>query len=127
MSEGSAKDRLKAMNARYAALAKAAPQPMGAFRSLMIEASKDGVLQAKFKELVAVALAVHQNCSDCILFHVANARNHGASREDSPRCLQSRSRWAAARARSMPATRSPPSTSSGSSIRDDDASRPQTG
>jgi len=82
MSEGSAKDRLKAMNARYAALAKAAPQPMGAFRSLMIEASKDGVLPAKFKELVAVALAVHQNCSDCILFHVANARNHGASREE---------------------------------------------
>lgn len=82
MTEASAKDRLKAMNTRFAALAKAAPQPMTAFRSLMIEASKDGVLPARFKELVAVAIAVHQGCADCILFHVANARSHGASRAE---------------------------------------------
>lgn len=74
--------QLKEMNQRFGALAKAAPQAMGAFRSLMMEASKAGVLPAKFKELIAVAIAVHQGCADCILFHVANARSHGASREE---------------------------------------------
>lgn len=74
--------QLKEMNQRFGALAKAAPGPMGAFRSLMMEASKAGALPAKVKELIAVAIAVHQGCADCILFHVANARGHGATREE---------------------------------------------
>ncbi len=73
---------LRAMHLRFGALAKAAPQAMGAFRSLMGEASKAGVLPASFKELIAVAIAVHQGCGDCVLFHVANAVNHGASRAE---------------------------------------------
>ena len=48
----------------------------------MLEASKAGALQTKFKELVAVAIAVHQGCSDCILFHVSNAKSHGATRAE---------------------------------------------
>jgi hypothetical protein len=39
MSEGTAAERLKAMNARFATLAKAAPQSIGAFRNLMVEVS----------------------------------------------------------------------------------------
>lgn len=73
---------LKAMNLRFGALAKAAPQTMTAFRALMGEASKPGTLSSAIKELVAVAIAVHQGCGDCILFHVANAIHHGASREE---------------------------------------------
>lgn len=73
---------LKDLNRRFGALAKAAPQTMAAFRTLMGEASKAGTLPAKFKELVAVAIAVHQGCGDCILFHVANAGQHGASRAE---------------------------------------------
>jgi AhpD family alkylhydroperoxidase len=82
MSEGTATERLKAMNARFASLAKAAPQALGAFRNLMVEASKGGTLPAKHKELVAVAISVHQGCSDCILFHVSNAKSHGATRSE---------------------------------------------
>ena len=74
MTDATSSERLKAMNSRFAALAKASPQALGAFRSLMLETSKAGALQTKFKELVAVAIAVHQGCSDCILFHVSNAR-----------------------------------------------------
>ena len=73
---------LKAMNSRFAALAKAAPGVFGAFRNLMGEASKEGVLPSRLKELVAVAIAIHQGCADCILFHIANARKHGATREE---------------------------------------------
>lgn len=79
---GRAADDLKAMNARFSAFARAAPQVFGAFRSLMNEASKEGALPARFKELVAVAIAVNQGCEDCIVFHLSNAKRHGASREE---------------------------------------------
>lgn len=72
----------KEMNLRFATLARAAPQTMTAFRALMSEASKPGVLPAKFKELIAVAIAVQQGCGDCILFHVASALSHGADRAE---------------------------------------------
>lgn len=74
--------QLKEMNQRFGALAKAAPQVMTAFRSLMGEASKSGAVPAKMKELVALAIAVHQGCADCIVFHAANARSHGATRAE---------------------------------------------
>lgn len=74
--------QLKEINVRFAALAKAVPQAFASFRGLMAEAAKDGVLPSKFKELIAVAIAVHQGCSDCILFHVASAKKHGATREE---------------------------------------------
>lgn len=77
-----AAEQLKDMNARFAGLAKAAPQMFGAFRSLMTEASKAGAVPARIKELVAVAIAVNQGCTDCIVFHLASARRHGASRDE---------------------------------------------
>ena len=65
------KAELSAMHGRFATLGKAIPGTMGAFQKLMGEASKDGALPAKFKELLAVAN-----------FHVSNAKSHGASREE---------------------------------------------
>ncbi|MCB4771945.1 carboxymuconolactone decarboxylase family protein [Ancylobacter sp. Lp-2] len=82
VSSDNPQQQLREMNLRFGALAKAAAPTMAAFRSLMGEASKSGALPARFKELVAVAIAVNQGCADCILFHVANARGHGASREE---------------------------------------------
>lgn len=82
MNADTVPEQIKVMNRRFAALSKAAPKVMGAFRSLMGEASKEGAVSARIKELVAVAIAIHQGCGDCILFHVANARNHGASRAE---------------------------------------------
>lgn len=81
MSTDSIPQQLKQMNARFGALAKAAPQTMTAFRSLMGEASKDGQLSSAVKELIALSIAVHQGCGDCILFHASNAKAHGATRE----------------------------------------------
>ena len=78
----SPKDDLNAMNARFISLGKAIPGSMGAFQKLMGEASKDGVLGSKFKELLAVAIAVSKGCGDCIVFHVSNAKKHGATREE---------------------------------------------
>jgi len=82
MTTQSVPQQLKEMNQRFGALAKAAPQVMGAFRGLMGEASKSGAVPAKMKELVALAIAVHQGCADCIVFHAANAKGHGATRAE---------------------------------------------
>ncbi len=73
---------LRAMGQRFGALAKAAPETMGAFRSLMGAATNSGIFPARHKELVAVALAVHKGCGDCIVFHVSEALKHGASRAE---------------------------------------------
>lgn len=77
-----ASQQLTEINVRFAALAKAVPQAFASFRSLMGEATKEGALSSKFKELIAVAIAVHKGCGDCILFHVANAKKHGATRDE---------------------------------------------
>jgi AhpD family alkylhydroperoxidase len=65
-----------------AALYKVIPDTMGAFQSLMKAVSKDGALPGKFKELMAVAIAIAMRCEGCIVFHVENAIRHGASRAE---------------------------------------------
>ena len=70
------------VDARAGNLFRAAPDQMRAFRDLMGAASKDGALDAKTKELMAIAIAVATRCEGCIVFHVRSAIKHGASREE---------------------------------------------
>jgi AhpD family alkylhydroperoxidase len=63
-------------------LFKAAPEQMRAFNTLMVAASKDGVVSARHKELTALAIAIAMRCEGCILHHVDAARRHGAQREE---------------------------------------------
>ncbi|HJO69543.1 MAG TPA: carboxymuconolactone decarboxylase family protein [Rhodospirillales bacterium] len=72
----------KALDARTAALFKAAPGPMRAFHQLVAEATKDGVLDAKIKELMALAISVSLRCEGCIVYHTRAAFEKGASREE---------------------------------------------
>lgn len=43
---------------------------------------KDGALSAKFKELIGVALSVKAQCERCIVWHVKNAIDLGATRQE---------------------------------------------
>ncbi|MES2193662.1 MAG: carboxymuconolactone decarboxylase family protein [Pseudomonadota bacterium] len=63
-------------------LFKAAPEQMRAFNTLMVAASKDGVVSTRHKELTALAIAIAMRCEGCILHHVDAARRHGAQREE---------------------------------------------
>jgi AhpD family alkylhydroperoxidase len=63
-------------------LFKAAPEPMKAFQALMIASSKDGVLSSRYKELIALAIAIATRCEGCIIYHVEAASRHGARREE---------------------------------------------
>lgn len=61
---------------------KAAPEVMGAFNKVMTVATRDGALDAKTKELMALAIAVAIRCEGCIIYHSRAVARHGASREE---------------------------------------------
>ena len=55
---------------------------MKSFLGLHHAAATDGVLDAKTKELIALSIAVVVRCDGCIAFHVHDAIEAGASREE---------------------------------------------
>jgi AhpD family alkylhydroperoxidase len=71
----------KEVDARAVNLFKAAPGPMRAYRGLMEEATKDGALDSRTKELMALAIAIAAPCEGCIVYHVRAAKKKGATRE----------------------------------------------
>jgi AhpD family alkylhydroperoxidase len=64
--------KLKKMNAL-------APQVMKAFWSFDKAAVADGAIPVKYKELIAVAVALTTQCPYCIDTHSGNARQAGAT------------------------------------------------
>lgn len=57
------------ISAQVMKLRKEIPEVMTGFSALAHAASKDGVLDKKTKELIAIALAVANRCPGCIGFH----------------------------------------------------------
>lgn len=58
------------------------PATMGGFMKLHHAACADGALDAKTKELLALAIAVAIRCEGCIVCHVHDALAQGATREE---------------------------------------------
>jgi AhpD family alkylhydroperoxidase len=56
--------------------------PMSAFEHLHKEATADGALSVKHKELMALAIAIALRCDNCIAYHVHDALHAGASRQE---------------------------------------------
>lgn len=63
-------------------LHKGTPGVMKSFREMGAAAHEGGALDAKTKELLAVAISVAVRCDPCIAYHVEGARKHGATREE---------------------------------------------
>ena len=63
-------------------LRKDIPDTMQAFSALAQAASRDGALDKKTKELMALALGVAAHCDGCIGFHAEALVKLGASREE---------------------------------------------
>ena len=59
-----------------------AREVMKAFSGLAQAALQPSALDAKTKELIALAIGVAVRCDDCIAFHVKAAVDHGATREE---------------------------------------------
>ena len=58
------------------------PDVMKAFTAIAQAATKANALDAKTKELIALAIGVAIRCDDCIAFHAKAALEQGASREE---------------------------------------------
>jgi AhpD family alkylhydroperoxidase len=65
--------------AKLKTLDKDAPEAMRAFRDFDKAAMADGAIPAKYKELMAVAVALTTQCPYCIEVHSGKARAAGAS------------------------------------------------
>ena len=72
----------KEVDGRAAKLFKAAPDTMRSFRGLMENVGKDGALDSKTKELMALAVGIAVHCEGCINYHTREAIRKGASREE---------------------------------------------
>jgi AhpD family alkylhydroperoxidase len=55
------------------------PEAMKAFQAFDAAAMKDGAIPHKYKELIAVAVALTTQCPYCIDIHTRNARKAGAT------------------------------------------------
>ncbi len=74
--------QLERIQANMERLAKAQPDTMQAFGALHEASCAPGALDAKTKELIALAIAVAARCDGCIAFHTHDVLNAGASREE---------------------------------------------
>jgi AhpD family alkylhydroperoxidase len=63
-------------------LGQSIPQIMGPFSQLHKANGKDAALTAKTKELIALGIAVTIRCEGCIVCHVRDAMEAGASRDE---------------------------------------------
>lgn len=63
-------------------LRKEIPDAMEAFGNLAQSATKDGALNKKTKELIALAIGIAKGCEACIGFHVKALVKLGVTREE---------------------------------------------
>jgi AhpD family alkylhydroperoxidase len=73
---------LKSLRDEAMALSRAIPDVMRSFQSVMKAAGANGAIDSKTKELMAAAISIAMRCEGCVLFHVHNAKRHGATREE---------------------------------------------
>ena len=74
--------RLTDIQGRMETFGTALPDVMGAFGTLHETATADGALTHKTKELIALAIGIAVHCDGCIAFHVHDALEAGATRDE---------------------------------------------
>lgn len=77
-----AKEELKRVNDWMKTFGENSPDSMKSFQSLIGAVEKEGVLSAKTKELMAIAISITQQCEWCIAYHVNNAVNKEGATSD---------------------------------------------
>ena len=70
------------ISASLAKLRAEAPEVMRGFSELASAATRDGALDKKTKELIALALGVAARCDGCLGFHTQALVRLGASRQE---------------------------------------------
>ena len=75
-------DYHKHLEERLAQLGHELPGPMTGFARLHKKAVEDGALNARTKELMALAVGIAVGCEGCIAYHVHDAVAAGATRQE---------------------------------------------
>lgn len=76
------KDVVRAVSGQTRALRETQPDLMAAFSQLATAGTKDGALDKKTRELVALGIAIACRCDDCIGFHVQTLVKLGVTRPE---------------------------------------------
>ncbi len=76
------RDLTQSVSAGLSTLRTGTPEVMRSFSDLGRAATADGVLDAKTKELIALALSVAARCDPCIGFHAKALVKLGATRQE---------------------------------------------
>jgi AhpD family alkylhydroperoxidase len=72
----------KTLSSELKNLRAGAPDVMKAFSAVAQAALAPKALDAKTKELIALAISVAVRCDDCVAFHTKAAVQHGATRDE---------------------------------------------
>ena len=72
----------KTLSSELKNLRTGAPDVMKAFSAIAQAALAPKALDAKTKELIALAISVAVRCDDCVAFHTKAAVQHGATRDE---------------------------------------------
>jgi AhpD family alkylhydroperoxidase len=75
-------DDRKKLLSRLGEFGELSPGTVAGYQSLIRAGHKAGRLDARTRELIALAVAVTAQCDGCITVHVAEALKHGASKEE---------------------------------------------
>lgn len=70
------------ISATVSEIAKVSPDTVRGYAQLGNAGTKTGKLDAKTRELIALAVAVTRQCDGCITVHIDAAVKHGATREE---------------------------------------------
>lgn len=70
------------LNKTLGGIARVSPDILKGNEILSNAAPKPGTLDAKTRELIALAVAVTTRCDGCIAYHTAAARKAGATKEE---------------------------------------------
>lgn len=75
-------EHYKELNTWMDKLGVAVPEVMESFGALHESSLKPGALERKTKELIALGIAITVRCDGCISFHVHDAMQAGANKEE---------------------------------------------
>jgi AhpD family alkylhydroperoxidase len=76
------KELTNAVASQMRAMRTSQPDLMNAFGQLAAAGTKDGALDRKTRELVALGIAIASHCDDCIGFHVQTLVKLGTTRAE---------------------------------------------
>ena len=79
---GEMKESVDSVMQMMGELSKHQPETLRYFKSFMGSVLKEGVLDTKTKELIAIGTSITARCKYCIAIHVEKALNAGATKEE---------------------------------------------